>query len=61
MYSNTRSRVVTADGESDNFEITAGVLQGDMLAPFLFVILLDYALRRPIIGREEELGLTLAP
>ena len=33
--------------------------QGDTLAPFLFVIVLDYALRKAIGGRELELGLTL--
>jgi len=27
------------------------------LAPFLFIIVLDYALRKAIDGREEELGL----
>jgi len=32
-------------------------LQGDTLAPFLFVIVLDYALRKATDGREEELGL----
>jgi len=45
------------NGETDVFDITAGVLQGDTLAPFLFIIVLDYALRKAIDGREEELGL----
>ena len=36
-------------------------MQGDTLAPFLFVVVLDYALRRAIQGREEELGFTLHP
>ena len=27
------------------FEIFSGVMQGDTLAPFLFVIVLDYAMR----------------
>ena len=36
-------------------------MQGDTLAPFLFVIVLDYALRRAIQEREEELGFTLHP
>jgi len=34
-------------------------MQGDTLAPFLFVIILDYALRKAIDGKELELGLTL--
>jgi exonuclease III len=61
MYSNTQAKVITPDGETEQFEITAGVLQGDTLAPFLFIIVLDYALRRAIDGREEELGFTLTP
>ena len=43
------------------FHITAGVLQRDTLAPFLFVIVLDYALRKAINGREHDLGLTIKP
>ena len=61
MYTNTRAKVVSADGETDLFDITAGVLQGDTLAPFLFIIVLDYALRKAINGREEELGFTITP
>ena len=60
-YSGTRAKVVTMDGDSDEFEISAGVLQGDTLAPFLFVIVLDYALRKAINGREADLGLTITP
>ena len=29
---------------SDSFDVTTGVLQGDVLAPFLFVVLVDYLL-----------------
>ena len=61
MYTNTRARVVTADGTSNEFQITTGVMQGDTLAPFLFVVVLDYALRAAISGKEEELGFTLQP
>ena len=55
MYENTRAKVTSPDGETDLFELLAGVLQGDTLAPYLFVIVLDYALRTTIDGREEEL------
>ena len=61
MYTNTRAKVVSPDGETELFDITAGVLQGDTLAPFLFIIVLDYALRKAIQGREEELGFTITP
>ena len=59
MYQDTMAKVVSPDGETDLFEILAGVLQGDTLAPYLFVIILDYALRSAIEGKEEELGFHL--
>ena len=59
MYSNIKAKVTSPDGDTDYFDILAGVMQGDTLAPFLFVIVLDYALRQAISGREEELGFTL--
>ena len=61
MYVCTRARVVTVDCDSEEFDILAGVLQGDTLAPFLFIIVLDYALRQAISGRELELGFTITP
>ena len=61
MYTNTRAKVVSPDGETELFDITAGVLQGDTLAPFLFIIVLDYALRKAMDGKEEELGFTITP
>ena len=36
-------------------------MQGDTLAPFLFIIVLDYALKKAIRGREQDLGFTLTP
>ena len=45
MYQNTKVQVLTPDGETEQFDITAGVMQGDTLAPSLFIIVLDYALR----------------
>jgi len=56
-YTDTKAKVLSPDGITDVFDITAGVLQGDTLAPFLFNIVLDYALRKATDGREEELGL----
>ena len=35
-------------GETEYFDIVAGVLQGDTLAPYLFIICLDYVLRTSI-------------
>ena len=45
IYTNTR--VITPDKETEEFDILAGVLQGDTLAAFLFIIILDYAMRQP--------------
>ena len=59
-YDNLRAKISSPDGETDYFKIFAGVMQGDTLAPFIFVIVLDYALRKAINGNEEELGFTLS-
>ena len=60
MYSGTKAKVVTPDGTTEEFDILAGVLQGDTLAPFLFVIVLDYALRKAT-ANYEHLGFTITP
>ena len=44
--------------ETDFFDIVAGVLQGDTLAPYQFMIYLDYVLRISI-DRLKEYGFTL--
>ena len=36
------------DGDTNYFDIVAGVLQGDTLAPYLFIICLDYVLKMSI-------------
>ena len=42
------------DGDTDYFDIVAGVLQGDTLAPYLFIICLDYVLRTSIDESKEN-------
>ena len=59
IYSDTKAKVLSPDGETKYFSITAGVLQGDTLAPYLFIIVMDYALRKALNGKEEELGFQL--
>ena len=51
MYTNTKAKVLSPDGETATFDIISGVLQGDTLAPFLFIIVLDYAKRQANDGR----------
>ena len=38
----------------DYFDVVAGVLQGDTLAPYLFIICLDYVLRTSIDKIKEN-------
>ena len=59
MYTDIKAKVLSPDGDTDFFEILAGIMQGDTLAPYLFVIVLDYAMRKATEGKEEELGFTL--
>ena len=56
---NTKVKVRSPDGDAEYFDIVAGVLQGDMLAPYLFIICLDYVLRTSIDKfRENSFELT---
>ena len=48
LYKNTKVKVRSPDGDTEYFDIVAGVLQGDTLAPYLFIICLDYVLRSSI-------------
>ena len=59
IYDNVKAKVLSPDGETDWFNLFVGVLQGDTLAPYLFIIVLDYVMRQATEGMEEELGLTL--
>ena len=48
LYRNTKVKVRSQDGDTDYFEIVAGVLQGHTLAPYVFIICLDFVLRTSI-------------
>ena len=48
LYRNTKVKVRSPDGDTEYFDIVAGVLQADTLAPYLFIICLDYVLRTSI-------------
>lgn len=45
LYTDTTACVRTSTGCTDEFCTTSGVLQGDTLAPYLFVIVMDYIMR----------------
>ena len=59
LYKNMKVKVPSPDGDTDCFDIVAGVLQGDTLLPYLFMICLDYVLRTSIDLMEDN-GFTLA-
>ena len=52
-YKDTFAKVTSPDGDTELFEIKKGVLKGDILVPFLFVITLAYAMRNAFDGHEE--------
>lgn len=60
LYTNTSSSVLTHDGETSSFNITAGILQGDTLAPFLFILVVDYIMRLSVDTISEK-GLEYQP
>ena len=59
FYIGTSAVVATAHGNTEYFSTTSGVLQGDSLAPFLFITLLDYVLRETLLDNID--GFTIAP
>ena len=54
LYKNTKVKVRPPDGDTDNLDIVIGVLQGDTLAPYLFIICLDFVLRMSLDLMKEN-------
>ena len=54
LYRNTKLKVRSPDGDTEYFDIVAGVLKGDSLAPYLFIICLDYVHRTSIDKIKED-------
>jgi len=46
LYDNSSCCVKTASGYTEFFEIVSGVRQGCILSPFLFIIVIDFVMRR---------------
>ena len=55
---NTKVKVRSLNGETEFFDIVAGALQGDTVAPYLFIIYQDYVLPTSIELMKEN-GFTL--
>ena len=54
LYRNARVKVHSPDGDTEYFDVVAGVLKGDTLTPYLFIICLDYMLRTLIDKIKEN-------
>ena len=54
LYRNTKVKVRSSDGDTDYFYIVAGVQQRDTLAPYFFMICLNYMLRISIDKIKEN-------
>ena len=54
LYRNMKVKVCSPDGDTDYVDIVAGVLQGDTLASYLFIICLDYVLKMSIDKMKEN-------
>ena len=59
FYENTEARIIRPDGETEFFKISKGVLQGDTLAPFVFIITLDYIMRQVFGENDYNFGFKL--
>ena len=54
LYRNTKVKVRSPDGDTEYFDIVAGVLRGDTHAPYLFIICREYVLRASIDKIKEN-------
>ena len=52
LYMNTKAKVMTPEGTTLEFLTNLGILQGDVLAPLIFIIVLDFILRLAIGPRD---------
>ena len=59
LHTGTKAKVLSPDGGTEFFEILAGVLQGDTLAPYIFTIMIDYAMKQAIGNDALDLGFKL--
>ena len=59
IYTDSTALVISPDGVTEPFPILAGVLQGDTLAPFLFIVVLDYVMRHALKDIHLSTGVIL--
>jgi len=62
LYTDTTAIVLTSDGHTDPFHVSKGILQGDTLTPFLFVLAVDWMMRRALtLELIAECGICVTP
>ena len=54
LYNKSNSAVMVDGNLSDQFQVASWTLQGDVLAPFLFIVLIDYLMKKA--SENTELG-----
>ena len=54
LYRNTKMKLRSPDGDTEYFNIVAGVLQGDTPTPYLIIICLDNMLRTSIDKNQRK-------
>ena len=55
MYYGAKAKVKYSNDQFTNFiDLSIEVLQGDTLAPYLFLIVVDYAMRVPLARLEDN-------
>ena len=58
LYTDTSSAVLVDNNLTDSFPVNTGVLQGDTLAPFLFIMNVDWVMRN---SDPEQYGVITKP
>lgn len=52
LYHNSTCRVRTSSGNTNEFDIVTGVRQGCILSPLLFLIVIDFVMRKTLAGTD---------
>ena len=59
MYSYKKGKVMSEARTSHEFEILNGMLQGDILAPYIFIICMDYCMGRATVKDARKYSFTV--
>ena len=59
LYEDAKAIIITFNGETDFFNLTALILQRETLASYLFVLLVDYVMHKALNERGEDINFKL--